>query len=47
MDHDGDGQGVSGTVRKWGRSVSLLLDHGGTVREVGLVRDKVRVMRPG
>jgi len=29
---DSDGQGPAAAVRKWGRSVSIMLDHGGTVR---------------
>lgn len=32
LDNDGAGQGPAATVRKWGRSVSIMLDHGGTVR---------------
>ena len=29
---DNDDQGPAAAVRKWGRSVSIMLDHGGTVR---------------
>ena len=32
LDSDGGDQGPTATVRKWGRSVSIMLDHGGTVR---------------